>query len=1054
MAVLSALLILGALTLPNLRINLTPEGLTAPLIFANLTMETESTQECVDQLTRPAEEIARALPGVKSVYSRTRGGSSRLFVMPAPNVTLTMLSAQLSEAFDNNSHRLPLKSRPSIGTFSESDPPMVAVALNPGKYEEAQFRDIVQNTLLPALLRVPGVASITHNLEGKGSVVLAFANDRVTANKINVDTLSTHLRAAEPHSYNVPVNENGQRSEQVWRVLSPDLTQQGLADTALGSGNRIKNIAQVAALPSNYGRWILVDGKLGFTMSIYPAPDANSYASSREVTRVLREQTDQLGIRMVLQSSTYDKINAAAFELFDAALWGGLFSILFLLLFLGRFRLAFLVCASLPISLALAVLCMAMQNNSMNLFTLMGFILACGMVIDNAIVVGEAMMRVRQNHDPVERIAAFRQAVRGVSLAIVVSTLTTIALFLPVLVIDNPFARIRIMAIGEPIIWSLLGSLAVALIVVPMALPRLYPRGFVNKHGQSQAHAAWLMRCERWYGKSIGQLLLRPWLGFIAVACLIVPGLYGYFALPDPPRTDQEDNRFLNKDVRYRGNPTAAQLAESFAQWQREIEPHMKDLAISSVIFDWGLDRGQAQFFLAPVDKKRRHENDIEEEIIKLIRPNMHIMLEEHTSRAQSLAVRLPGSEKNDGKLGGDRSGSKSRRSGGDSSRGERSSSRGEHGERKTYAASSRLSFRLLAPDEESINVTWGRLREVFAQHPNISNPGSPIESPPNEIELVLSRNAEERGWRADQLAGQITRFAGTRQLLTMPDGVSLAVGPLERQLRSLGQITATEVRKNDGDSERFENLVWRRDVATQNEVRRRDGLSSRDFTIHVENHKIEEIRNNLPQFLTSADPPSGVQIGLSFWEESERKERAQTNLAIILSAVIIYLLMGVLYESILAPLALMLTVPIVYASVTAILKLLSIQIDNLVQIGLFLLIGVVVNHGVVLVDRITSSVPMTRLDRTRLRYPLLAIAAGSRRRFTPVVLTSLVTIAAAFPMIFGNGRFNGDAIAGLGASIAIGMTCALLFTLFVVPIVYYWLGALRAQIARILRAS
>jgi multidrug efflux pump subunit AcrB len=1070
-AVLSALLVLGALTLPSMRINLTPEGLTAPLIYVTMTMETESTQECLEQLTRPAEEIIRALPGVQTLFTRTRGNSSRFYIMPAPDVTLTMLSSRVSEAFDNNSHRLPLKSRPNIGTFSESEPPMVAVAFNPGKYEEAEFREILQNTMLPALLRIPGVATISHNLEGEGSVLLAFANERVSANKTNLETLSSHLRSAQPRSYHVPIIENGERSEQLVRVLSPDLTQNGLPNVPLSNSSQVKQIAQVVPLPSNYGRWIMVDGKPGCTMSIYPAPDANSYSSAKEVTRVLKEMTDKLGIRMVLQSSTYEKVNAAAYELFDAAFWGGLFSVIFLLLFLGRIRLALLVCASLPISLALAVLFMAMQNNSMNLYTLMGFILACGMVVDNAIVVGEAMMRVRQQSDPQERVASFRRAVREVSLAIVVSTLTTIALFLPILVIDNPFTRILIMAVGEPIIWGLLGSLAVALILVPMALPRLYPHGITSHSSKPQVHAPWLMRCERFYGTCIGILLVRPWLGVLCVGLLVIPGVFGYFTLPDPPRIDAEDNRFIGKDVRYRGNPTTEQLAEAFAQWQKAVEPRMKDLAISSVIFDWRLERGQVNFYLDPIDKKRRHENEIDEELVKLLRPQLHIYLYEHLERASSLAVKLPKSEPDDAQYSS--SGERRERRRGGSERGSRSgdsSSRGLSGSRssassssnaasntttnKSYAPSSRLSFRLLAPDEESINVTWMKLRQVLAEHPHVSNAGAPIEPPPTETELVLSRGAEERGWRADQLAGQITRFAGTRQLLTMPDGWSLAVGPLERERRTFQQLTATEVRKSDGDSERFDNLVWRRDVASQYEVWRRDGLSTRDFTIQVENDKIEDVRNSLSQLLARADPPNGVQIGLSYWEESERKKRQQTNLAIILSALIIYLLMGVLYESVLAPLSLMLTVPVVYASVTALLKLLGIQIDNMVHIGLFLLIGVVVNHGVVLVDRITKSVPMTRLDRTRVRQPLLALAAGARRRFTPVVLTSLVTIAAAFPMIFGNGRFNGDAISGLGACIALGMTCALFYTLFVVPIVYYWFGALRAIIARLLRAA
>ena len=124
-----------------------------------------------------------------------------------------------------------------------------------------------------------------------------------------------------------------------------------------------------------------------------------------------------------------------------------------------------------------------------------------------------------------------------------------------------------------------------------------------------------------------------------------------------------------------------------------------------------------------------------------------------------------------------------------------------------------------------------------------------------------------------------------------------------------------------------------------------------------------------------------------------------------------------------------------------------------MVQLGSFLLIGIVINHGVVLVDRIGGSVPMHRLQRPDRRTALLAVAAASRRRFSPVVLTSLVTIAGALPMAFGHGRLAGAVISGLGASLAIGMACALLFTLLVVPLVYRWLAAFRTGAVRLAKA-
>lgn len=1041
LAVLLALLVLGALTLPSMRINLKPEGLTAPLIWVRLSMDTESSAEALEELTRPAEEILRGLPGVDSVGSNTQGGSVRLFVMPAANVSLTTLSNQVSEALDNNRHRLPGNARPRIGTFSESDPPMVAAAFNPGGYDDATFRDVMERDLMPQLLRIPGVAVVQHNLEGEGTLLVAFSPEHATATRTDLTKVAGHFTAAQPRSYQMPVVQDGRRREQIVRLRSDDLTQSGLPDTAISPTNQLKEIALVEPLASNYGRWVTVDGKPGCTMSIYPAPDANSYAASKAVTAVLERESKRLGIRYVLQSATHVQIDAAVWELIDAALWGALFSVIFLLLFLGRLRLALLVCASLPLSLALAVLAMACHENSMNLFTLMGFLLACGMVVDNAIVVGEALLRARGSADPDERKLALRRAVSGVALAIVVSTLTTIALFVPVLVVENPWVRISIMSIGEPIIWSLLGSLAVGLILVPMVFPRLYRKGLSGSDGRSRGHARWLMACERAYGRFLAWFLLRPLMGIVLVVALVAPGLLCWKYLQEVPKTEQEDDRHIGLPVRVRGNPTSKELHAAFAEWQQQLASQQRELAITSVICDYRLDRGTLNLYLDPIDPQRRHENDIQTAITTLVKPGLHIALQEHISRASSEAVKIPDANKKKDDAKDERGGRRGERGGGSGGGG------------SDWNSNTRLSFRLMAPDEESIDLAWEKLRPVLADTPGVTNPGPITEPPPTETELVLTRGAEERGWRADQLSGQVTRYGGTRQLLTMPDGWALAVGPLESTQRTLQRLLGIDVRQSGGDLDRLENLVERREVPTQNEIRRRDGLSQRDYWMMVEPAHHARIRDSLPDLLARADVPPATQIGLSWWEEHMAKQQYQMLFATGLAVLIIYLLMGVLYESILAPLALIVTVPIVYFSVIGIFKLTGMQLDNMVTLGSFLLIGVVVNHGVVLIDRIGYCAPMDRLNRTKMRLPLLAIAAGARRRFTPVVLTSLVTIAGAFPMIFGDGRINGDSIAGLGASLAIGMALGMFFTLLVVPVIYRWLAALRAGLIHLWQA-
>ena len=226
---------------------------------------------------------------------------------------------------------------------------------------------------------------------------------------------------------------------------------------------------------------------------------------------------------------------------------------------------------------------------------------------------------------------------------------------------------------------------------------------------------------------------------------------------------------------------------------------------------------------------------------------------------------------------------------------------------------------------------------------------------------------------------------------------------------------------------------------------------------VTIRSSERKRILENFPALLARARIPANVAVRLK--EDTETQEDGMRTLLIATfsAAAIIYLLMCILYESLLAPLTVMTTVPAAIVSVLGAFTVARMPLDMMVYLGLFLLVGIVINHGVVLVDRLGVTVPMHRLmrrDGNISRRALLAMAAASRRRFTPVLLTSLTTIAAAVPMAFSPGRIFGAPISGLGLSLSIGLIAATVFTLLVVPIVYQWLGISRAGTLALLRGG
>jgi multidrug efflux pump subunit AcrB len=252
-------------------------------------------------------------------------------------------------------------------------------------------------------------------------------------------------------------------------------------------------------------------------------------------------------------------------------------------------------------------------------------------------------------------------------------------------------------------------------------------------------------------------------------------------------------------------------------------------------------------------------------------------------------------------------------------------------------------------------------------------------------------------------------------------------------------------------------NLVQSSTQPQEGYIQRSNGLTQKELSVTIRQSERKRILRNFPALLARAHIPDGVEVRLAEQGRDRNDGVSALWIAMAIAAVVIYLLMCILYESLLAPLTVMTTVPAGIVSVMGVFTIAGIPMDMMVVLGLFLLVGIVINHGVVLVDRLGVTVPMTRLMRPDGRASnraMLAMAAASRRRFTPVVLTSLTTIAAAVPMTFSHGRIFGAPISSLGLSLSIGLTAATVFTLIVVPIVYQWLGLTRAGTLALLRGG
>ena len=1136
LAVLAALLVLGAMAIPQMRIRLISGGEFSSQIYVSLGVSGLGTLETLDRLTRPAEEIARSQPACGDIETNTSNGTVSLRIQPAKGNTSRTLVSQLTQAFASNKHRFPKEMQaPSIHSWSDSSWPLLVVAINQGDLHEDAFNQLITRGLLPAIQSVPGIAKADTYRQGEPSVRIAFNSFRLGSMGMQVEQAVQAITAASGLSSknNAPLSLRDESASRQIRIVPPPLTPGTLPSVRIDNKTSLSDIALVEARdPARDEFQLLIDGKPGEGLVVYASADANVYRLSQTISALIDRECEKHGLVKRILFDSHTAFNEIAYEILISAGWCAGFSLLFLVLFLGRWRIAILVCSALPISLILALVAMAIGGQDLNLLSLIGYVLASGMVVDNAIVIAESLMRARSTTDPAERQRVLHSAVRSVAMAIIVATLTTVAMFIPALIADNDIGRLLLVGIGVPIAWSLIASLVVALVLVPMAFSWIYPKG-LNPKGRSQnkkivadgrGHVRWLRAVEIKYGRILAYILLRPALGLSLTLMLVGTGIAALILLERPETRQFNEERSF--DISMFANPKISlnDIAAQVKVWNKTLEPLREKLGIICVMANISRNYGNLEIHLQPIDPLQRSSDEIKEAVLIALTSTPDIALQEHhqwASFAADFSKRKAEKEKAEKEKAAELEKKElekkelekkelepgavkitdHKKSDASETSGKKKDGTPDASEKGPDLRLSSINLTLSAPQPAALALAGQRLMTVIQAEGGAPRKeeakqerkrGRNDRSDQGTITLRLTRGAEEQGWQANNITQQMVRFTGGERSVEMPGGWFLGYGRNKDADRSLTTLLETVVYQPPTTSSLkpapkppapkpmaapsatsailFPNasstinakpavanstptivsapllrLVESSSAKSTQSINRKNGLSTSSLSATVLMSEQQRIMNDLPTIIARANIPNGVVVKPQTSNNDMQDSMRWLLIACLLACAIIYLLMCILYESLLAPLTMITTVPAGIVSVLGIYAIAGLPMDPMVMLGLFLLVGIVINHGVVLVDRMAVTVPMHRLtNRSSHRTVHLAIAASARRRFTPVLLTSLTTIAAAVPMAFSHGRILGSPIDSLGLSLGIGLTAATVFTLGVVPIVYQWLALTR----------
>lgn len=990
---LIALLVVGMLAWRFIPVQLLPSGFDAPVMWVGIPALPAAPTDHERAIAEPVEEALATLPDLEFVRTIVRSDRVVFRIEMRAEADPDGMYAQLQDRLDRVRPRLPEGTRQaSIWRHDPNDDPVMIV----GVVYPAQARDphqVLTDHLARPLERLPGVSAV--EIEGLEPTQVRIEVDDGAARAVGIDN-ATIVRSLQADGFALAlgvVEEAGRRV--LVRALSRFDDIDVLRAVPVAPGVRLGDVAKVSFGTDPDVEIHRIDGQPAATLMVFKEATANTVEVSAAVQAALTQALERPSLAGYETRSFFDQgryIGQSIEQLRDSALQGGALAVVVLFVFLRGVGMTLLVTLAIPLCMLMTVAVLYFSHDSLNVLSMMGLMLAVGMVVDNAIVVLENIDRRRRlGEDPT--YAAVHGA-HEVALAITLATLTTLVVFLPMILLgDNPAMAFYLGKIGFPVCYGLLASLFVALVYIPAGARRLASGpARADREGPIQrfyaTSLAWVLR-----HRTLASLAV---LGFLASAAIPLGGVR---------RVDRIEGGLDAVRINLHGpaNGTLEELDATARQLEEALLTQRDALDIRAVGVHGGRSRNHLimRVFFKDIDDRILEKGDAIEAI-------------------RALLPKRPGYEVSMGWRGG--------------------------------GASEEGGFQLFltGPDTEVATTLAAEVVRDLKRQPGVAEARLPEADQGSELRFEVDRSRAERaGLSPLAIGGTIDYSLRGRRLADFQTGereleVRIELAPERRtdadQLEQLAVATGLAPGGDARGGEALGHVTSRVQSPGYGQIERQDRQARVAIQVTGDEARLFGILDALVA-RTQLPPGHALQAGTRFVERDRNEESGL--FAIGVAVVLVLFLMGVLFESFLLPFSILLSIPLAFAGVFWTLWLTNTPLDIMAIIGCIILVGVVVNNGIVLIDQVQQRrAAGTPRDE--------ALVQAARQRVRPVLMTALTTIVGLVPMAVGNASILGLEYQPLGRVVIGGLVTGTVLTLFAVPLLYSLLDGLASLPGRV----
>lgn len=1023
------IILLGAVSLTRIPIDLYP-SFEIPIAIISTNYEGAGPQEVESLVTSPIEEVVGTVQNIKSIRSVSSAGNSLVILEFEFNTDMNFATLDVREKLDFLKALLPEGTdAPLILKIDPNAMPIIELSVFSADLIETQW--LVEKELKPRLERLEGVASVNISGGSEEQIVIRFSDAALQTYGLDLNQIAQQLRL---ENLNLPGGtvDKGTLTLSVravnafdtledienFLITLPAQANQSPSGSPASSGPltvRLQDIAEISYQDKELSLISKTNGIRSLNISILKQSGTNTVQVANQIlAEVKKLQNDFKNITIDVSSDQAEFIRASIRNVTSSAGYGALLAIAILYLFLRNIRTTFIIGTSIPVSIIATFILLFYQGITLNLMTLGGLALGIGMLVDNAIVVLENIYRFRQMGYSREESAIL--GTKEVAMAVTASTLTTIAVFLPISFVEGLTATI-FRELALTVTFSLSTSLIVSLTLIPMMSSKLLvidTQIGKDHHGRSRLFDWFYNGFDHiffWVEKQYKSLLnwaLRHRIATVIITLTIfgasLLSIY-QIGLAYFPNLDQGE---FSVSVTLPNGSQLKETQEIVSKITDELSTIKDVAAVYETLGSGGnrflsqnaLNAARIRVRLVPLQSRIQATSEIAEQM-------------------RTFVKQIPGAEFeiNITSMGfGGMSGAP-------------------------------VSVTIKGNDLGELDRIGADVAHLIATVPGTREIENSNATGNEEVLVNITREkANYYGLTGFGIANNIkSALLGQVATSLKTDGKELDVvlKSDERYAKDIQAFKSLPLSTPYG----FVTLEDVSEISLNNSptaINRQDQSRIVTITAQIVGRELGDVVADLEKELAQYAVPPDYEVTIAGENADMQAAFKDLQLALILAVIIVYMVMAAQFESLIHPFTIILTVPLAFSGALLGLFITGYALSVPAFIGMIMLSGIVVNNAIVLVDYINTR----RASGESIHD---AIEAAGPIRLRPILMTTLTTVLGLIPLALGIGE-GAEAQAPLATTVIFGLGLATLLTLVFIPVVYSFFEDLRNYAIRLLR--